>query len=571
MLVEYNIAIELLTSTLLIIQPLIIRHVSIKDQYDYLLSSISYHFGPTCLIHDVEIVRCNLSSSWALASASCLQRVGNIIDCAECRSLHLPSGFCELHTNFLSISVPNNHYKKLILRSTIPAAMKRMVAEGSRPQPPLTWENNENFGIVHTTGCSVCSPYISHLVGAAFANDPSFQRARESGRSETATSHHAELEQARATIARLRAELAGSQEECRSLKLRLKSYTARRDFASPDTLESSRSSSPVDSLSSDESCFATPEAGTDDLPPTDTILDPGTSRVSESPLNDPMPSAPFTVPSDERLPEIQPQQHIVATERRYSDVRSNSYAESVAASSTGPASSSWHTSGRVIKTPKTIKQVDTLLKDANKPGNIDHYKKVKELCAEAHAAADMRTNLQKYLLVKWRTPEWVKGTQGYNSGTLPVTPPLNPLRDDPPEKWVEYYAIFPASIPSGVRMNADGKPRLSDMRASRTMARLRPEMMVDGPTTAQARLQFKETAIHLFSDAQRYRQLTRNGSDIAQQVVYEPFVGSLESITTENVAQHFAACGISVKAAYDEMEPWARECLRAWDAKKAAA
>lgn len=445
--------------------------------------------------------------------------------------------------------------------------MKRMVAEGSRPQPPLTWENDENFGIVHTTGCSVCSPYINHLVAAAFANDPSFQRARELRSRGTAISHHAELEQARATITGLRAELAASEEERKSLRRRMKGYAARRDFASPDTLESSRSSSPVDSLSSNESCFATPAAETDDLPPTDIVPGPPTSRLSESPLT---PPTSFTVPSDERQPDVQPQQQVSTMGRRASDVRSNSYTESVAASSTGPASPSWHTAGKVIKTPKTIKQVDTLLKDANKPGNIEHYKKVKELCAEAHAAADMRTNLQKYLLVKWRTPEWVKGTQG-SSSTLPVTPPLNPLRDDPPEKWVEYYAIFPASIPSGVRMDADGKPRLSDMKASRTMARLRPEMMVDGPTTAQARLQFKETAIYLFSDAQRYRQLTRNGKDIAPQAVYEPFVGSLDSITTENVARHFAACGISVKAACEEMEPWARECLRAWDAKKAAA
>ena len=408
------------------------------------------------------------------------------------------------------------------------------------------------------------------MVGAAFANDPSFQRARELGSSGTVTSHHAELEQAQATITRLRAELAASEKERLSLGRRMRGYAIRRDFASPDTLESSHSSSSVDSQSSNESCFATPAAGPDDLPPTDTVLGP-TNRASESPLSDSMPLAPFTVPSDERQPDAQSQQQATAIERRAPDVRANTYTESVAASSTGLASSPWHAAGRVIKTPKTIKQVDTLLKDANKPGNIEHYKKVKELCAEAHAAADMRTNLQKYLLVKWRTPEWVKGTQGHSGNTLPVTPPLNPLRDDPPEKWVEYYAIFPASLPSGVRMDADGKPRLSDMRASRTMARLRPEMMVDGPTTAQARLQFKETAIYLFSDAQRYRQLTRNGEDIAPQAAYEPFVGSLDSITTENVAQHFAACGISVKAACDEMEPWARECLRAWDAKKAAA
>ena len=211
--------------------------------------------------------------------------------------------------------------------------------------------------------------------------------------------------------------------------------------------------------------------------------------------------------------------------------------------------------------------MNALLEEANKPGNIDHYKKVKELCADAHAAKDRRTEVQKYLLVKWKTPDWVKKPQTPDNGN--TRPPINPLRDDPPEDWVAYYAVFPDSWPLGVRQDTDGKPLLSDMKASRTVARLRPEMVIDEPTTRTARLRFKETVINLFSTPRAYHQaLTRSNFTIAPQVTYQPFVDSLEDITPDGVARHFAMCGISVAIAERELGPWARECQRMWNGTK---
>jgi len=223
--------------------------------------------------------------------------------------------------------------------------------------------------------------------------------------------------------------------------------------------------------------------------------------------------------------------------------------------------------GRTIKTPKTIKQMSVLLKEAHEPGNIDHYKRVKELCAEAHAAKDRRTEVQKYLLVKWKTPDWVRKPQASNS--VNTLPPTNPLRDDPPEDWVAYYAVFPDSWPLGVRRDIDGKPLLSDMTASRTVARLRPEMVIDEPTTRTARLQFKETVISLFSAPRAYQQaLIRNDATVAPQITYHPFMGPLEDITLDGVARHFAMCGITVAVAERELGPWARECQRVWNTTK---
>jgi hypothetical protein len=211
--------------------------------------------------------------------------------------------------------------------------------------------------------------------------------------------------------------------------------------------------------------------------------------------------------------------------------------------------------------------MNVLLKEAHEPGNVDHYKKVKELCADAHAAKDRRTEMQKYLLVKWKTPEWVRKPQ--TSDNVNTLPPTNPLRDDPPEDWVAYYAVFPDSWPLGVRRDVDGRPLLADMRASRTVARLRPEMVIDEPTTRTARLRFKELVINLFSAPRAYHQaLIRNDVMIAPQITYQPFAGPLEDITLDGVARHFAMCGITVTAAERELGPWARECQRIWNVTK---
>jgi hypothetical protein len=210
-----------------------------------------------------------------------------------------------------------------------------------------------------------------------------------------------------------------------------------------------------------------------------------------------------------------------------------------------------------------------LLKEANIPGNINHYKKVKALCAEAHLAKDQKTDLQRYLLVKWKTPDWVKGPQSSSSHAASTMncPPTNPLYDDPPEAWVAYYTAFPASCPLGVRRDIDGKPRLTDMRASRIIARLRPDMVLDERTTRAARMQFKETAVRqLFSIPGRYhRVLTNNNIAVAPQITYQPFMGLPGDITLHRVALHFAMCGISFAMADSDLEPWAEECVGIWE------
>lgn len=483
--------------------------------------------------------------------------------------------------------------------------MAHTAVDGShRHPPPLLWETDENFGTVHLSGCNVCGPYIKHLIAAAFDNDLSFQRARKGNRVAVAADieeqhNHThdrevgvelavcqdELRIARESQAVLRAELRAAQNECKSLRSGSAEAVINGPHSSthgskhPDYTTHSPSST-NSSLSAGS--FATPSAEMEELPlqlPADVSagISAGGSMADES-----APTMSSNTPSESnheienRLPELRSWN---ATAQLLKTTRKEGVSTITApivspttinSSSLAPASSapSWQVAGRAIKTPKSIKQMDSLLAEAHKTGNIDHYKKVKELCAEAHAALGTKTNLQKYLLVKWKTPDWVRGPRVIDN--LPSHPPTNPLRDDPAEDWVAYYTIFPASLPLGVRLDGGGKPLLSDMRASRTMARLRPDMVVDGPTTAQARLQFKEVAIHLFSNPHTYQRLTSNGAAIATHISYAPFSGSLDEITPINISMHFAACGITVDAAHKELGPWARECLRVWDVKNVA-
>ena len=487
----------------------------------------------------------------------------------------------------------------------------------SRHQLLLAWENNHRYGIVHRSECNICDPYKEHMADAAFDDDSSFQMARDElkrqyetvfangvaeGRRIQRSNDEVELHEAREGIVLVRAQLEIAQAECDRLKKRVEdaevgtgdrtsvSVASRSRFVLGSLREKEtarlqqehmapliRSFSPAESSLSDTS-FVTPSAGTEarDEPPTI----PTKGNVGrEHPTYSSAVSMSLIARPDEasRLPQSRPSQlsasvfpSIQNGEGASSETMTNPDITLADRAAHGPTGVSWQTVGEtLIRTPKYIKQMDKLLKEANIPGNINHYKKVKALCAEAHLAKDQKTDLQRYLLVKWKTPDWVKGPQSSSSHAASTMncPPTNPLYDDPPEAWVAYYTAFPASCPLGVRRDIDGKPRLTDMRASRIIARLRPDMVLDERTTRAARMQFKETAVRqLFSIPGRYhRVLTNNNIAVAPQITYQPFMGLPGDITLHRVALHFAMCGISFAMADSDLEPWAKECVGIWE------
>lgn len=460
------------------------------------------------------------------------------------------------------------------------------------------------------------------MADAAFDNDSSFQMARDElkrqheslfangvteGRRLRGSNDEAQLHEAREEIVSIRAQLELIQAECERFKKLVEDAEIRgqgwtsilevsgcRSLLGPSrkTAEERlqqktmaplvRSLSPAESSLSDTS-FVTPSAVTEvvDEPPSiptdaEGWVDrehPSYSSAVSGPLfitvpneSTQLPPPSIWRPSGSAWPSMENGQG-TSDKTTMADPATTTLPDRAMP---GPAGGgSWQTVGETaIRTPKYIKQMDKLLKEANIVGNINHYKKVKALCAEAHLAKDQKTDLQRYLLVKWKTPDWVKGPQSSSSNAVSAMagPPTNPLYDDPPEVWVAYYTAFPASCPLGVRRDIDGKPRLCDMRASRILARLRPDMVVDEHTTRAARMHFKETAIrHLFSIPGRYhRVLINNNITIAPEVTYQAFEGLPGDITLLGVVLHFAMCGISLAVADSDLEPWAEECVGIW-------
>ncbi|KAF7978834.1 hypothetical protein HWV62_44631 [Athelia sp. TMB] len=456
---------------------------------------------------------------------------------------------------------------------------------------PKIWENHPRYGIVHRQDCDTCRSYRDHLSDAAFDNELSFQMAREDikrqqdvvfsrgvseGRSLQKLSNEAELREVREEIAKLRAQLQVAHAEIESLKpctghlggekleqAYVGSWKAVGDWKERDSRSRlplpHRSSSPGGSSWSDTS-FATPLEILDDTPPSSVFSSAAEEHspcASASSLGNSLPVFPLAARD---AANFEPPPH------------SSSYA-AVASAPASPLQASWQSVGSSsIRTPKFTKQVDKLIRDANIPGNAEHVKKIKALCAEAHLAKDKKTDLQKYLLVKWKTPEWVKGAQLPTGAAVSAPLPLNPRSDDPPETWVAYYTIYPASLPAGVRRDAHGKPRLADISASRVVARLRPEVAIGDSNSTATRNAFKETVVRLFSIRHSYEQyLSWAGATVADVTTFKPFAGPPETITPENVAVHFAQCGISITRAETELGPWARECDRVWKAKALAA
>jgi len=214
------------------------------------------------------------------------------------------------------------------------------------------------------------------------------------------------------------------------------------------------------------------------------------------------------------------------------------------------------------RNPKNIRQLQSLMNAAHKPGNDGALAKVKALCAEAHQTPrDQKTDLQRFLLSNWRNP----GPAGEHYSHPLVTPPLpnqqppitNPRMEDPVDVWYAYLSTHPGSWPRGVRRDSRGRPNLPDLKASRTVARLRPEVDVTG--NMASRSEFMSYVARLFAEPGMYeQQLERNMFRVAPIISYKSYHGP-PTITLEEVIRHFADCGITVAEATQELEPWARE------------
>ncbi|KAI6120435.1 hypothetical protein EDD16DRAFT_1575248, partial [Pisolithus croceorrhizus] len=135
----------------------------------------------------------------------------------------------------------------------------------------------------------------------------------------------------------------------------------------------------------------------------------------------------------------------------------------------------------------------------------------------------------------------------------------NPRLEDPVEVWVAYYTANPSSCPTGVRRDAEGRPNIQDMKASRRVARLRPQVHPNDPESREARQKFMAVVTELFCEPGAYENILRRAAfSVSPHVEFAPYVGIAEGITRESVARHFTACGVTITAADNELGPWAQ-------------
>lgn len=378
-------------------------------------------------------------------------------------------------------------------------------------QPSMQWENHPRYGIVHASGCDVCSSYISHLIDAAFDNEPSFRTAREDltrglasslaqqrngGDKEDGKRYEVLLDESRKEIDVLRAQLEASRAECDELKNR-NIDVEESDSGAEDAID-------VYAPSYSDG-RASPPYYDDDISPT-------TGEFSTH-----WSSIPWDA-VDHSFPHRQ-----------------------------------------TITKPRTVKEMKALMFNAHQPGNEDALLMVQELCREAHETRrDERMDFQKYLLSAWRRPVSLDADDALRYAPSGLE---NPTFDAPAEEWHAYYDARPPSfeLPRGVRRDDAGRPILSDVKAFQIIARLGPTKSEEHATI---RSQYKPLVVTLFFIPELYlRVLARLCLDVSDTVAYAPIRHSSESqtLTMSDVARHFAACGITVDVAENELGPWARE------------
>lgn len=440
------------------------------------------------------------------------------------------------------------------------------------------WEFLEDYGIVHPSGCDVCSAYMKHVADASYSpHQPAFQiafqdrkRAREDvynkGISEgvrrqkeeehdirdSVERYRLERNQARDELFSLRTQLDSSRADCEKLQEKLKLAAAPPDPPTAADPAPSADSVPAPS----------PPRHSDAVPPT---TPPDHSAATE-PLSSLFPRPQLATPASPQaqLPDCVAARSfaaVLSTGQPQNDdepALQSLIEDQLPVSQLGQLSPQSH---KPPKPAKSIKQIQSLIKAAYQPGNYQALTKVKALCSEAHRTPrEQKTEVQRYLLSTWRTPDW---DHPVSVPRLPA-PLNNPRLEDPVESWVAYYAANPSSCPKGIRRDADGRPFTTDMRASRTVARLRPVVFPSDPDSRETRQKFMAVVTELFSEPGAYENILRRAAfSVSPQLGYVPYAGAADALSKESVARHFAACGVTIPMADNELGPWAREYIRA--------
>lgn len=456
------------------------------------------------------------------------------------------------------------------------------------------WEYLEDYGIVHPSGCETCTSYMKHVADASYSShQPAFQiafqdrrrtredlyskgilegvrRQKEDERElvDEIERFRVERNQAREELFSLRAQVESTRAECDRLQDKLKQALAPvpDSFVAAEALPAVPVSVVSKSSSNDEHV---PSMGGPEPPrpleplSVDPSVDHGSTVGLTLALSPQHASPPMTTPASPRaqLPDCVAARSFAAVlSTGQPTVDDDPVAHPMSDESNLTQNWQFAVTHKPAKAPKSIKQIQSLIRAAHQPGNYHALTKVKALCSEAHRTPrEHKTEVQRYLLSTWRTPDWEHPT------SVPKIPaPMNnPRLEDPVEVWVAYYAANPSSCPKGVRREADGRPNVNDMRASRRVARLRPQVHPNDPDSREARQKFMAVVTELFSEPGGYENILRRGAfSVSPHIDFAPYIGAAEGITKESVARHFAACGVTMTVADYELGPWAQQYIR---------
>ena len=423
---------------------------------------------------------------------------------------------------------------------------------------PYHWKYSPSFGVVHSMGCDICTQFINHMIDAECSqdfqvavmerdnhHDRHFCDGMSEGRRKQKQDFQDEVQFLRAASRHAEAALARSLEknlalskEIEALKLRLQTPAQTNGVTPPGH---SSTSIGFESSSSTE-------------------CQPACSSLSSS------AAVSFKVVSTSAAftPTQHPGHQHTGQQHTASVTLSTSHALPPRPSGPLPKSPSTTPHAATAQAPslsghnhvpKTLQDLEWLMKAAHRPGNNMYLTKVRTLCAEAHATPrENKTELQEVLLSKWRNPV------ALGSSPKPDVK-INPRIDDPVEMWYSYLCTHQKSWPRGVRKDSLGRPVMSDLRASRMISRLRPEAGLESssPNSPVPRAAFIQHIVDLFSRPGTYQQiLIRDDINVAQTLSYLPFRGRTGSLAIETLARHCAACGITVEMATQDFEPWAR-------------
>lgn len=474
-------------------------------------------------------------------------------------------------------------------------------------EDPTSWEYHPTYGVVHLTGCSVCDAYTTHLVEAE--RQSSFQLALKDrdrkhdlyffdgvseGRRRQRDDNeylYAERERYRDERNEALEEMSRFKTECHSIRVELRMLTNQLNSTQDEcaglrrSLEITSKNPKVDQArrSSMEGVEmdAMPSCPQDSSPrsnptPTLTLISPRKEEAPSDPnFDEPIPGRPQSSPASRghsTYAAVASSQHSVTqtaitTSKRPKVSLLDHRVANLPARPNAPRShiDSRPTTAEIanghqaFRNPRTIGQLQSLMIAAHKPGNDGALAKIKALCAEAHSTPrEHKTELQKYLLSNWRNPNlFIESAR-----IAPLVPAkMNPRMDDPVETWFAYLSTHHGSWPRGVRRDSRNRPFMSDLKASRIVARLRP--LVDTAETVASRSEYLTCVTELFSTPGVYKNyIEQNGLTIAPAASYRPYPG-FAPITLDAVIRHFADCGVTVEAAAEEFEPWSRSYLAA--------